>query len=112
MRINLPETLEMETPYGRATLTRSRRLCHGRNDLSDIKWYTYTITIENHAELDLAYDCIAVSFAKITEEILKTCREELPDYMVPDEIEYRSELPRTPRGKIDYRALEDTAKEA
>lgn len=71
MRINLPETLEMETPYGRATLTRSRRLCHGRNDLSDIKWYTYTITIENHAELDLAYDCIAVSFAKITEEILK-----------------------------------------
>lgn len=42
----------------------------------------------------------------ITEEILQICREELPAYMVPDEIEYRAELPRTPRGKIDYRELE------
>ena len=47
----------------------------------------------------------------ITEEILQICRENLPDYMVPDEIEYRDDLPRTPRGKIDYRALEETAKE-
>ena len=47
----------------------------------------------------------------ITEEILKICREELPDYMVPDEIEYCSDLPRTPRGKIDYRTLEKMAKE-
>ncbi len=46
---------------------------------------------------------------QIREEILQICREELPDYMVPDEIEYRSELPRTPRGKIDYRALEKMA---
>ncbi|MBQ9248843.1 MAG: acyl--CoA ligase [Oscillospiraceae bacterium] len=43
---------------------------------------------------------------RITEEILQICREELPNYMVPDGIEYRSELPRTPRGKIDYRELE------
>ena len=46
----------------------------------------------------------------VTEEILKICREGLPDYMVPDEIEYRSELPRTSRGKVDYRALEQMAK--
>lgn len=43
---------------------------------------------------------------RIKEEILNICREELPAYMVPDEIEYRSDLPRTPRGKIDYRELE------
>ncbi len=30
--------------------------------------------------------------------------------MIPDEIEFRDELPRTPRGKIDYRALEDELK--
>ena len=47
----------------------------------------------------------------ITEEIRQICRENLPDYMVPDEIEYRDDLPRTPRGKIDYRALEEMAKE-
>ena len=46
---------------------------------------------------------------RVTEEIMKICREELPDFMVPDEIEYRSDLPRTPRGKIDYRALEKIA---
>ncbi len=49
---------------------------------------------------------------RITKEILQICREELPDYMVPDEIEYRSELPRTPRGKVDYRALEEMAKDS
>lgn len=43
---------------------------------------------------------------RIKEEILNICREELPAYMVPDEIEYRSDLPRTPHGKIDYRELE------
>ena len=48
----------------------------------------------------------------ITEELLQICRKNLPDYMVPDEIEYRSELPRTSRGKIDFRALEEIAKES
>ena len=42
----------------------------------------------------------------MTEELLRLCRDHLPDYMVPDEIEYRNDLPRTPRGKIDYRELE------
>ena len=42
----------------------------------------------------------------LTEDILRLCRDKLPAYMVPDEIEYRSDLPRTPRGKIDYRELE------
>ena len=44
----------------------------------------------------------------VTEEILHFCREELPEYMVPEVVEYVDDLPRTERGKIDYRALEKT----
>ena len=40
------------------------------------------------------------------ERILETCRKELPDYMVPEEIVFVDDLPRTSRGKVDYRALE------
>lgn len=43
---------------------------------------------------------------RVTEDILKKCAEDLPDYMIPDEIVYRKEFPRTSRGKVDYRALE------
>ena len=43
---------------------------------------------------------------EIKEEILEICRKNLPEYMVPDEIEFVDDLPRTSRGKIDYRALE------
>lgn len=39
--------------------------------------------------------------------ILETCKSNLPEYMIPDEIEFRSDLPRTSRGKVDYRALEN-----
>ena len=46
---------------------------------------------------------------QITEQILALCRKELPDYMVPEAVHYRDDLPRTPRGKIDYRALETEA---
>lgn len=42
----------------------------------------------------------------IREEVLQICREHLPAYMVPDEIEFLTDLPRTARGKIDYRELE------
>ena len=44
---------------------------------------------------------------EIRRSILTTCKSALPEYMVPDEIEFRSELPRTERGKVDYRALEE-----
>lgn len=39
-------------------------------------------------------------------EILELCRQNLPEYMVPEEIEFMDDLPRTPRGKIDYRTLQ------
>lgn len=38
--------------------------------------------------------------------ILKVCRTLLPEYMIPVEIEFRDNLPRTERGKVDYRMLE------
>ncbi len=43
---------------------------------------------------------------QITEQILALCRKELPDYMVPEAVIYRDDLPRTERGKVDYRTLE------
>lgn len=48
---------------------------------------------------------------ELTKEICEFCKDKLPGYMIPDEIEYRAELPRTSRGKIDYRALETLAEE-
>ena len=46
---------------------------------------------------------------KITDEILQLCKEQLPVYMIPEEIEYLPDLPRTERGKVDYRTLEQMA---
>ena len=40
------------------------------------------------------------------QRIFDICKDSLPDYMVPDEIEFRDELPRTARGKVDFRVLE------
>jgi long-chain acyl-CoA synthetase len=45
----------------------------------------------------------------IKQAILDKCKEMLPGYMVPKVIEFRDDLPRTPRGKVDYRALEKEA---
>lgn len=41
----------------------------------------------------------------IRQGIINRCKELLPDYMIPEEIEFRADLPRTSRGKIDYRAI-------
>ncbi len=40
------------------------------------------------------------------QSILNSCKSALPEYMIPDEIVFRTDLPRTSRGKVDYRALE------
>ncbi len=48
----------------------------------------------------------------IKQSIINTCKTLLPNYMVPEEIEFRSDLPRTPREKVDYRALEREIKKA
>ena len=47
------------------------------------------------------------SSKETSEQILSVCRDNLPSYMVPHLIEYRDSLPRTERGKVDFRALEE-----
>ena len=42
----------------------------------------------------------------LKKEIQEICRQSLPEYMVPEDIEFMDDLPRTARGKIDYRTLE------
>lgn len=56
------------------------------------------------AFVELKPDCEATEELKT--EIIQHCKEDLPDYMVPVEIEYITEMPRTSRGKVYYRALE------
>jgi len=46
---------------------------------------------------------------ELTQEIIRNCKAALPEYMVPEIVEYRTDLPRTERGKVDYRALEREA---
>ena len=43
---------------------------------------------------------------RIREEIIARCREMVPPYAVPREIEFREELPKTLVGKVAYRKLE------
>ena len=46
---------------------------------------------------------------QLTKEIIQNCKDVLPEYMVPETVEYRTDLPRTERGKVDYRELEREA---
>ena len=43
----------------------------------------------------------------VKNEILNRCKQNLPSYMIPEEVVFVDDMPRTPRGKIDYRALEE-----
>ncbi len=43
---------------------------------------------------------------KLKKDILQHCLEKLPDYMVPTEVIFVDNMPRTNRGKVDYRAVE------
>lgn len=49
---------------------------------------------------------VAVSQPVSDPEIIQSLRERLPPYMIPDEIEFRSELPKLTTGKVDRRALQ------
>ncbi len=48
---------------------------------------------------------------KLKDDIRAFCVGRLPEYQIPDEIEFVDALPRTDRGKVDYRALEKRAEE-
>ena len=47
----------------------------------------------------------------IEKELIKVCKNDLPDYAQPQEYVFCSSLPLTSVGKIDYRALEKQAEE-
>ena len=57
-------------------------------------------------ELNSGYD----PTDKLKANIRDFCQDKLPDYQIPDVIEFTDALPRTDRGKVDYRALEEMAK--
>ena len=44
--------------------------------------------------------------AKIKQELIELCKKELPEYAQPVDFIFKTELPLTPIGKVDYRALE------
>jgi acyl-coenzyme A synthetase/AMP-(fatty) acid ligase len=49
---------------------------------------------------------VVVDRSRLNEaDILAHCRANLEDFMVPQQVEIRSELPKTPSGKIDKKTL-------
>lgn len=56
----------------------------------------------------VAYVCLneGYSFDEIKKSAMQRCKKELPEYMVPVDIIEIDDMPRTSRGKIDYRKLE------
>lgn len=48
---------------------------------------------------------------ELKEDIRKFCKGKLPEYQIPDNVEFIDMLPRTVREKVDYRALEEMMKE-
>lgn len=68
-----------------------------------------------HGKLPAAYVTlkrnITESTQKILEELQTLCEKSLAEYAKPVRFEYVSEFPLTPIGKVDFRALEELAKE-
>jgi long-chain acyl-CoA synthetase len=44
------------------------------------------------------------------DDVLKHCREHLTGYKIPKQVEFRTELPKTPVGKVLRRELRDAPK--
>lgn len=47
----------------------------------------------------------------VKEELVELCQKELPEYVQPVDFVFIDKMPLTPIGKIDYRALEEKAKD-
>ena len=48
-----------------------------------------------------------ISINDVYEDILKYCKNNLPDYEIPSYFEQINEIPYTPNGKHDFRKLEE-----
>ncbi len=73
------------------------------------------IGIEDKERINIPKACIVLNDGneesqQIIDEITVLCKEKLPDYMVPNQIAFYQDFPRTNRGKVDYRALEQDSK--
>ena len=69
------------------------------------------IGVEDEARIHYAKAVVVLNAGfeasnQLTQAIISSCKDKLPEYMVPEEVEYRADFPRTERGKVDYRALE------
>ena len=53
---------------------------------------------------------VSVAAALTAEDILKHCRAQLTGYKLPKHVEFRTELPKTPVGKVLRRELRDAPK--
>jgi long-chain acyl-CoA synthetase len=47
--------------------------------------------------------------AQLIGQLAASCAERVPTYMIPAEYRFVTELPHTPVGKVDFRALEKEA---
>jgi long-subunit acyl-CoA synthetase (AMP-forming) len=65
------------------------------------------VRAEDHADLRLAAFVVRADGASVEAAALRRAlREQLPDYMVPSELTFVSEMPRTANGKLDRKALQ------
>ncbi len=67
---------------------------------------TYSELFENIDRVAASFIKAGVKEKEISDEIIELCKNNLPEYMVPIEVELVDDMLRTPAGKIDYRALE------
>jgi acyl-CoA synthetase (AMP-forming)/AMP-acid ligase II len=61
-----------------------------------------------HPVLGQAIVAVAVASGKHPDSIRQACNKVLPVFMVPAHIEIRSEIPKTPHGKLDRKYLSQT----
>ncbi len=73
-------------------------------------------SLYSHGMLPLVYTVVKKPYKgqekEIYQQIMKLCGGELPEYAQPIDIQFVDELPLTPIGKVDYRALEKMAEES
>ncbi len=63
--------------------------------------------------LGLAIKAVIVGSGGITaQDVIRHCARHLEDYMVPKEVEFRAELPKSDNGKISRREVAAAALEA
>lgn len=71
----------------------------GKSDSMRITLPVAYVTVANSQPLSMERE-------NIGQEVVRWCHDRLPAYMVPAEVHVLATMPRTDRGKIDYRALE------